>query len=212
MNALWQRFVARLDALTRRERLILFVVVLVCSAAVVDAVWLSPAHSAHRALMQRLANQTSELQTLRETLRASPNAEEANRQLRAQLMQIQEEVNQIDQQILQLLPGADAGTPLARVLVHLLRRQEGLTLVRTEALPPEVAGPGNNNGAGNLPAGLTRQGVALSVSGSYADLLRFVASLERALPDVRWGTMMLSAEKQPPILTLQLFLLTEGAR
>lgn len=211
MNALWQNLVGRLDALSRRERLILFFVVLISGAALVDTVWLSPAQTVHRQLTQRLVNQNTELQALREALRVAPKPDDANRALREQVTQTQAQLDEVDQKILHLLPGADAGTPLARVLVHLLRRHEGLTLVRTVALPPEVAGPGNNNGAGSLPAGLTRQGVALTVSGPYADLTRFVATLERALPSVRWGTMTLTADKRLPVLTLQLFLLAEVA-
>lgn len=212
MTALWQHVVARLDALSRRERLILFFVVLITGAALVDAVWLSPAQLAHRQLTQRLAQQNTELQSLREVVRAAPKPDEANRALREQLAQTQAQLDQVDQQILQRLPGAEAGTPLARVLVHLLRRQEGLALVRTEALPPEAAGPGNSNGTGSLPAGLTRQGVALTVSGPYADLTRFVATLERALPYVRWGSMTLTAEEKQPVLTLQLFLISQATQ
>jgi len=212
MKQAWRGLVARLDALSRRERLILFFVVLVSFAALVDTLWLSPAQLAHKQLTQRLAKQGTELQGLRDAVRATPKPDDTNRSLREQVAQTQLQVAEVDQQILKLLPGADAGTPLTRVLVHLLRRHEGLTLVRTVALAPEVAGPGNSNGAGSLPAGLTRQGVELTVSGPYADLTRYVAALETALPYVRWGGMTLTSDKGPPVLTLQLFLIAEVAR
>jgi len=212
MKQAWRGLVARLDALSRRERLILFFVVLVSFAALVDTLWLSPAQLAHKQLTQRLAKQGTELQGLRDAVRATPKPDDTNRSLREQVVQTQLQVAEVDQQILKLLPSADAGTPLARVLVHLLRRHEGLTLVRTVALAPEVAGPGNSNGAGSLPAGLTRQGVELTVSGPYADLTRYVAALETALPYVRWGGMTLTSDKGPPVLTLQLFLIAEVAR
>jgi len=208
----WRNLVARLDALSRRERLILLFVVLVSFAALVDTLWLSPAQLAHKQLTQRLAKQGTELQGLRDAVRATPKPEDTLRSLRKQVAQTQLQVGEVDQQILKLLPGADAGTPLARVLAHLLRRHEGLTLVRTVALAPEVAGPGNNNGAASLPAGLTRQGVELAVSGPYADLTRYVAALETALPYVRWGGMTLTSDKGPSVLTLQLFLIAEVAR
>lgn len=212
MNQMWYGLVARLDALSRRERLIMFFVVLVSFAALVDTLWLSPAQLAHQQLTQRLAKQGAELQGLRDAVRAAPKPDDTNRSLREQVAQTRLQLDALDQQILKLLPGAGAGTPLARVLVHLLRRHDGLTLVRTVALAPEVAGPGNNNGAGSLPAGLTRQGVELTVSGPYADLTRYVAALEAALPYVRWGALSLTADKGPPVLTLQLFLLSEVAR
>jgi len=212
MKQAWRNWVARLDALSRRERLILLFVVLVSFAALVDTLWLSPAQLAHKQLTQRLAKQGTELQGLRDAVRATPKPDDTLRSLREQVAQTQLQVGEVDQQIRKLLPGADAGTPLARVLVHLLRRHAGLTLVRTVALAPEVAGPGNSNGAGSLPAGLTRQGVELTVSGPYADLTRYVAALETALPYVRWGGMTLTSDKGPPVLTLQLFLIAEVAR
>lgn len=212
MSQMWHGLIARLDALSRRERLIMFFVVLISFAALVDALWLSPVQMAHRKLTQRLESQNTELQDLRDAVRAAPRPDDTNHSLREQVAQSRQQLDEVNQQILTLLPGADAGTPLARVLVHLLRRHEGLTLVRTVALAPEVAGPGNNNGAGSLPAGLTRQGVELTVSGSYADLTRYVAALEAALPYVRWGAMTLTADSGPTVLTLQLFLLTEVAR
>ena len=212
MKQAWRNLVARLDALSRRERLILLFVVLVSFAALVDTLWLSPAQLAHKQLTQRLAKQGTELQGLRDAVRATPKPEDTLRSLRKQVAQTQLHVGEVDQQILKLLHGADAGTPLARVLAHLLRRHEGLTLVRTVALAPEVAGPGNNNGAASLPAGLTRQGVELAVSGPYADLTRYVAALETALPYVRWGGMTLTSDKGPSVLTLQLFLIAEVAR
>ncbi|MDD5031257.1 MAG: hypothetical protein PHH58_17475, partial [Rhodoferax sp.] len=69
-----------------------------------------------------------------------------------------------------------------------------------------------NQGVGQLPAGLIRQGVALTVSGGYPDLTRYVAVLESALPYVRWGGMSLKADQGLTELTLQLFLLDEVAR
>ncbi len=209
MTQRWQALVARLDAMSRRERLMLFGVVLVSCLALVDTLWLSPAQSAHRQLTQRLTKQSSELQSLREAVRSAPKSDEANRVLRDEVTRTRQAIDLVDRDILTLLPGAGAKTPLGRVLVHLLRRHEGLRLVRAEALAPEVAGPGNANGAGKLPDGLSRQGVALSVAGPYADLTRYVATLEGALPYVRWGTMTLKAEQGAPVLTLQLFLIAE---
>ena len=52
---------------------------------------------------------------------------------------------------------------------------------------------------------LLRRGLELSVSGSYAELVRYVNTLESALPTLRWGTLHLKSAKQPPELTLQVF-------
>jgi MSHA biogenesis protein MshJ len=183
--------------------------ILMCCFALVDTLWLSPAQTVHRQLMQRLDRQNGELQRLRDSVRASAQPKDADQAARAELQTTQTQLDQVNQAVRERLPGATRSTPLAQALVQLLRRHEGLTLVRTAALPPDSAGPGNSNGTGSLPKGLTRQGVTLTVAGAYADLMRYVASLESSMPYVRWGAMTLSSDKGRPELTLQLFLLGE---
>jgi MSHA biogenesis protein MshJ len=97
--------------------------------------------------------------------------------------------------------------PLAQVLVHLLRRYEGLTLVSTTSIAAELDDKKMPvDAATALPPGFTRQGLALTVSGPYSQLLAYVQTLEAAMPHVRWGPMRLNSEKQPPELKLHLFI------
>jgi MSHA biogenesis protein MshJ len=217
MKQWWLTQMARIDALSLRERLFLFVSVLVCVLALVDTLWLSPAQTSYKQTAQRVEKQSVELQRLREVLRASASPVAKDADMRHELEQIAAQAEQVNQAVKQLLPGSADTAPLAQALVHLLRRHEGLTLVQTSALPPEQAGPGATAPAGQgnvgstvpLPPGLTRQGVALTVSGSYADLTRYVRMLEIEMPRVRWGEMTLRRDKGQPALTLKLYLLGE---
>jgi len=211
MKAWWQAQMARIDNLSLRERLFLFLSIFVCCFALADTLWLTPAQTAHTQLLQRLDKQNAELQRLRDTLRVSAQPNDVDQAARAELQATQAQIDQVNLAISARLPDATQTTPLAQTLVQLLRRHDGLTLVRTAALPPESAGPGNSNGAGSLPEGLTRQGVTITVAGAYPSLMRYVAALESAMPYVRWGVMTLSSDKGPPELTLQLFLLGEKA-
>ena len=211
MKQQWQALMGRLDGLTLRERVFLFISILVVCGALVDTVWLSPAQTAHKQLLARIDKQGAELKRMRDALNLVAQPQGAAQTSREVLTQIAAETADANQLVRQLLPGSARAAPLAQALVHLLRRHDGLTLVRTTALAPEVAGPGNGNNTSSLPAGLTRQGVALTVAGSYADLMRYIASLETALPQARWGVMNLRVESGVPELTLQLFLLGEHA-
>ncbi len=210
MKQLWQAQLARIDSLSLRERVFLFISILVSCAALVDTLWLSPAQTVHKQLQVRFEKQSVELQRMRDIVKATAKPADASMGLQAELATIAAQSEQVEQAVRQLIPGAADSTPLAQALVHLLRSHAGLTLVKMTALAPEVAGPGSNTGS--LPAGLTRQGVALTVAGSYADLIRYVASLEAAMPFVRWGEMNLKRDKTLPELTLKLFLLGEVAR
>lgn len=207
----WDVQSARINALSLRERVFLFLSVLASCMALVDVVWLSPAQVAHKQLTQRFDKQSAELQRARDTLKTVAKPVDTTKTVRDEIAAVNIRLETVNQNIKDVLPAATEVTPLAQVLVHFLRRHEGLTLVRTSAVAPEAAvaksaQAATAGSAGVLPAGLTRQGVELTVSGPYHDLTRYVQTLEKALPNVRWGVMKLKSEKLPPELTLQLFL------
>ena len=210
MKLWWATQSARINALSLRERVFLFLSVLASCMALADVLWLSPAQVAHKQLTQRFEKQSTELQRARVELTTVVRPVDTSKAVRDEIAVARHRLELIDLNIKEAFPVTTDATPLARALVQLLRRHEGLTLVRTSAVAPDtaVAGamPTAVAGAGVQPAGLTRQGVELTVSGSYHALTRYVEALEKALPQVRWGTMNLKSEKQPPELTLQLFL------
>jgi MSHA biogenesis protein MshJ len=196
----WEKQSARINALSLRERMFLFLSVMVCCVALLDMFWLSPAQLAHHQLTQRFEQQSAELQRARDALKAVATPTDKSKGVRDELVSIKSRLDAVNQSIKEVLPTAAQATPLAQVLIPLLRRHEGLTLVRTLTLPPEVTVKAPQTGS------LTRQGLELTVSGSYAELTRYAQTLEQALPYVRWGNMKLRSDKPPAELTLQLFL------
>lgn len=209
-NSAWQQQAARIDALTLRERVFLFLSLLACLVVLADLVWLSPAQVAHKQLTQRFEKQNAELQRARDALKTVAKPVDTSQAVRAELAAVTGRLDAVNQAIGGVVPTASEGAPLAQAMVHLLRRHEGLTLLRTAAVAPEAApspaAPAVASGATAPPPGLTRQGVALTVAGPYPELIRYLQALEQALPQARWGLMTLKSEKQPAELTLQLFL------
>ncbi len=210
----------RIDALSLRERVFLFLAVIAACLAVADLVWLEPAKREHRQLNQRFDTQSTDLQKSRAELNAVATPLDTSKALKNEIAAAKTRLDEVNKSIKDVLPTTTQSTPLAQVLVHVLRRHEGLTLVSTAALFPEAAvagaaqaslaaqaSPAAGSGAVDPHQGLTRQGVELTVSGSYPDLTRYVQALEKLLPHVRWGTMRLKSEKLPPELTLQLYLI-----
>jgi len=219
MKRWWETQSARINALSLRERVFLFLSVIAISMALVDGLWLSPAQLAHKQLTQRFDKQSTQLQRARAELQSVARPVDANQALRDEMAAVKISLDTLNQTIKNASSVATEATPLAQVLSHLLRRHEGLTLLRTSTVAPEAAMAKAAQavgavGAGSavLPVGLTRQGVELTVSGPYPELMRYVQTLENALPHVRWGSMVLKSEKAaktPPELTLQLFLVGE---
>jgi MSHA biogenesis protein MshJ len=199
----------RINALSMRERVFLFLSVLTGCMALADVFWLSPAQVMHKQLTQRFEKQSTELQLERNELKTMARPVDVGKAARDQIALVKTELDSVNQTIKEVLPDTAKTTPLAQALGHLLRRHPGLTLVRTSAMAAEVSAvkPGQAASATALPVGLTRQGIELTVTGAYADLTHYVQTLENEMPQVRWGAMKLKSDKLPPELTLQLFLL-----
>lgn len=204
MKRWWGKQAARIDALSLRERVFLFLSVMACCMVLADVLWLSPAQTRHRLITQRFTAQDAELQTLREALKQSDGETGPGKLMREELAQVKASLEAVNRDI-SAVPSSILGTTsLSQVLVHFLRRHDGLTLVRATTLAADSA-PAQVTQGGS-PVSLTRQGIELTVSGPYPDLIRYVQTLEKSLPALRWGAMTLGGEKQPPRLTLQVSL------
>ncbi len=201
MKRWWTPLAARIDALSLRERVFLFLTLIVLVMLLANVLWLAPAQALHQQVTQRFAAQDAELQRLRDELKSSGGETSPGQQVREELRQVNERLAAVNEEIAQMpLVKADE-TPLTKVLVHFLRRHEGLVLVRTATLAADT------RAAQGATAGVTRQGLELTVAGPYHELTRYVQTLERALPALRWGTMRMNSERQPAELTLQVWLL-----
>lgn len=211
----WDAQSGRVNSMSLRERVFLFLAVIACCVALADVLWLSPAQVAHKQLTQRFEKQSAELQRARDELKTAARPTDVGKAAHAEEEAVKTQLEAVNQTINQVLPSAAQATPLTQALIHLLRRHAGLTLVRTSTVAPEVgaarvsqvAGVGVVAPSAALPLGLTRQGMELTVAGSYRDLTQYVQTLENEMPQVRWGVMKLKSDKFPPELTLQLFLL-----
>ena len=190
---------AKVDALSLRERVIVFVTLVACFGAFVNYVWLEPALELGKKLQQQSVTQTTELQRLRGEVQTASVAVDPSQPVREDLAQMQARTDEVNAELRRLLPTAQSQQPLEQVLVQFLRRYEGLTLLSVKTL--------GDVGPKVETAGLTKRGLELRVSGPYSALVSYVQKLETALPSLRWGAMVLKSEAQPPELTLQVFVL-----
>lgn len=210
MKQQWQQLAARIDALSMRERVFAFLSVIVCCLALADALWISPAQVAYKQATQRFAAQSAEVNRLRVELGAMAQPVDAAKAVRDDMDGVQKRLDQVNQEISAVAPLAEGGPAIEQALVQFLRRQEGLTLVSTGTIKQEAtsvspsAKAGSGAGATAAPV-LSKRGLELKVSGSYAQLARYVQTLENALPTLRWGSLQITVGKQMPEMTLQVY-------
>ena len=204
MKAWWTAQSARINALSLRERVFLFVSLLVVVLAIADVLWLTPAQAAYKLAQQRFTTQSAEVQRLRAEMAAVPAPVDAAVELRTQMAESQARIETLRAQMAALAPDAAGAQALEPVLVQFLRRSPGLRLVSSGTVAADADPSGV---APSAVPGIQRRGLELKVAGSYGDLTRYVKSLEQALPRLRWGSMQLSVDKQGTELTLRVFVL-----
>jgi MSHA biogenesis protein MshJ len=203
MKAWWTTQAARINALSLRERVFLFVSVMVVILAIADVLWLSPAQAGYKQMQQRFLAQSSEVNRLRAELAAVAQPVDPSADVRTELEQSQAKLDVLRSELAVLAPsGASGSQGLEPVLVQFLKRSPGLRLVSSGT----VAAEAGSTGAAEIP-GIQRRGLELKVAGPYPELTRYVQNLEQALPRLRWSTMHMVVDKQGPELTLRVYVL-----
>lgn len=201
----WQTQAKRIDALSLRERVFLFLSIALVLAAVLDQFLIAPLTAEQALARQNQQRQATELKTLRQQFAEATQlnaADSPQGQLRAAIRAAQGETLELDQQLQQRSGLLDNQSQLPEVMGRLLRQQGRLTLVKLQTLD-DAALPQSGSAT---PSSLKWRGVELQVSGDYLDLMRYLAELEAALPTLRWGELRLSSDSGRALLQLQVFL------
>jgi MSHA biogenesis protein MshJ len=180
MNQVWSRWSRRIDALSARERVILFVSIALGLVAATDALVLSPRAAAQKALAAGLRAQTAEIEALRQQIGSDEAGSQspAARLLR-ELRGVQAERAEVDAEIQRRSAEGASTASLGALMERVLQRHERLTLLKlaTGITAPVAA------------SGLPMRSVEIGVRGNYLELTQYVAELERALPGLRWDEL-----------------------
>lgn len=206
MKADWKKQLARINALSLRERVMLFASVAFVMVALADTLVWSPAAAKRKSLVAEQATAAKELDTLRQRLAdasATSQPDSPRGQMLARIAQSRAELQAVDSQITANLGDGKQLAGLPDLMDQVLRRHERLTLTHlrtTDERPTDKATDKSTETA------LRWQAVDLGVSGGYLDLVQYLADLEHALPELRWGPMQINTKQMPPELTVRLFL------
>jgi MSHA biogenesis protein MshJ len=188
MTANWEKLVARVNAMKRRERLLLFAAIVILLGAVTNQLFISPLTRlpAQRAREIDSSSEAMEAQRvkLEEALAGSRRARMA--ELEGQIAAAQSEIEAADRGIASISASATDEAALRAVLTRSLQGTRKVALLRVSTA--EAA-------AGSAPA--SGRGVDITLGGDYLDLMEYLAALEAALPQARWSALRLTAETTP---------------
>ena len=223
MKQWWAKYAAKIDALTQRERMIVFIAALVVVVFIMDTVFMDPPAKRIQALTAQMQQQQGEMQKLQQQLemlqRTDPDA--ANRAQRDNLTQQVTAVNEVLNSMQQNLVPAQRMNAL---LQDMLNRNPRLQLIAMQTLPvttvvekkPAAKTDANAGGAAPPPQDhvssgddIFEHGVEITLQGSYADLHDYLLRLERLPSRMYWSRARLSTKDYPRLtLTITIYTLS----
>ena len=202
-----QRYADRLDAMSLRERVLIFLAVAVVIVAIADSVLFEPILRRQKVNSQRIHQQEDEIRTMQGQVQAYAQArtgDNANAK-RQRLEKRKLELAALDRELAAKQSELVPPERMAKMLYEIVKRNPDVELVSLRSLPAGGLTQSLNAILGLAPGGLAlyRHGVEITVSGSYLKMLAYVSQLERLPAKIMWGNMELQAGAYP-VVTLKI--------
>jgi len=208
----FEKLVARIDGMSLRERVLIFLAAAFLVVSAADALLLAPLLARQKQLSSQVVQQQETMKDIQAQIAALMQAKQAD----ASYPQ-RERIRLLRQQIadgeVYLKDRRDKLVPpdrMAALLEQVLGRNANLQLVAMNTLPvtPFIE-PQADAAVGSHEPQMFKHGVTITVRGSYADVLQYLTSLERLPTRMFWGTAKMNVIRHPTLeLTLTLYTLS----
>ncbi|HZT61701.1 MAG TPA: type II secretion system protein GspM [Burkholderiales bacterium] len=199
-------YAKRVDAMSLRERVLVFLAAVVILVALVNYALLEPILHRQKTISQDSQRQQDEIRAMQVQLQAYAQAQLSGGSTakRKRLEERKAEIAELDRAL-----GGQGGElvtadRMTRMLSDILKRNPEVVLVSLRSLP--ATGLTQVPTASTGSAVMYRHGIEVTVSGSYFKMLGYVADLERNPAKILWGAMDLQAAY--PNVTLKVTLYT----
>lgn len=231
MKRYWQRMQIKIDALTLRERAIIFgMAVLILLTLMNTLVW-DPTYASQKQLTQRIKKDQVEIALAQATIQKAMSLHESDpdRAAKQLLEQYQEQISKMRGSLNDMQKGLVPPDRMPALLEDLLKQNKGLRLVSLKTLPvtslAEQAsaeekridsalaatrdGPGNKPKARPVADNVYKHDVEIVLQGGYLDMMNYLAQLEAMPWHLFWSKAKLNVDEYPKTtLTLNLFTLS----
>lgn len=227
MKQHWQKLAVKIDALTLRERVIIFGMAALILIVLVNTLLLNPQYAKERQLSQSIKQDRVKIASLRAEIqqKVASQSIDPDKEGKARLQQLRQQSQQMRAQVQGMQSGFVSPDKISLLLEDILRQNAQLRLVSLKKLPAaklNEAALANKQLADatsvttdanalekNMPLAVYRHGVEFVVQGGYLDLLNYLAQLEAMPWQLFWGSTKLEVEEYPRAkLTLTLFTLS----
>lgn len=217
LRQFWNRLNARYAALTRRERVLVALAVVMGPLLIGNALLLSPQQARVKGLENGIAAQAAsatqlqvEVGNLQQELNTDPNAGR-----KAELAALNVERERQDEQLRQFSSVLVRPEEMNGLLERLLMKNGGLRLVSLKTLAPQSVlehGEASKESDGKpleRSFDLYRHGVEIRLEGSYGQIQAYLAQLEKLQHRLLWGQLSYRVIEHPKAeLTLTVYTLS----
>jgi MSHA biogenesis protein MshJ len=234
MKQQWQKFALKFDALSVRERAMVFGASAALLIFMVFYLFVDPQSARRKALTDTIAQRQQAVAATDAEVaqRMAAHAGDPDQQDRVRLERIRQEVQQKRHALQSTQNGLVAPERIVPMLQQLLKQQANLRLVSLTTLPSGAMGQGGHVAAkaevpasavaatpapagqapaepepAKSPAVLYRHGVEIVLRGNYLDMVNYMDAVEAMPAHVFWGKVNMKVE-QYPNATLSLTLYT----
>jgi MSHA biogenesis protein MshJ len=217
MKRRWTQLAARIDALSQRERVLVFGAALAVLASLGQLAVLGPLQQRQDRLKHQITQQRTDLMETQAAIarRIADAQVDPDLVLRERLAAVQADSERMDQGLRAMQSGLVPPERIAPLLESILRANGRLKLVSMQTLPvSSLSDMGKQGIDAAKPAAKTadllfRHGVELTVRGSYLDMVDYMGALEALPAQLFWGKAQLQVEQYPTVrLTLTLYTLS----
>jgi MSHA biogenesis protein MshJ len=193
MKAWWTRVAGRVNAMSLRERFLLFLGGVAILGAVTYLLFIAPLArlQEQRAKQFEMRSAGVEQQLGRIQVEILQRRRSRAVEIGSDIAGLQVEIDAVEREIAELSQSASAAVAVPAMLRRVLRRTDKVALLRVSSADAAAAAPA----AGALGSG---SGLDITLAGGYLDLMEYLATLEGALPLARWSALRFSAETVPP--------------
>lgn len=189
----------RVDALSLRERAIIFIGIAALLYFAWDSLLMVPSETRQQRLLgqiETLRGQLNELDSQTSEVMARQNID-PDREERQQLAALEQQIAQIDRQIGDMVSGLIEPEQMADILESMLQQQEGLTFIRLENLGREALVDVAGEAANADTSGIYRHTMRLELEGSFNQTLAYLRALETLPWQFRWDEVEITMLDYP---------------
>lgn len=212
----WQKICNKVDAMTLRERVMVFAALAFVLVTLLNTFLLNPLLIKQKKMLDLMTQQQEKIKATQaqiEALVQEKNAQEQSPQLVA-LKRMKQELQEGEDFLQSNREKLVHPEKMADVLRQVLARNSGLQLLNLKTLPVTALFDAESNSsaasaADTLDKQVYKHGVELTVRGNYMDLLQYLAALERMPTQMFWGKIKMEVVQHPAAeMTLILYTLS----